>query len=94
MKIYFIGHTLNRLAEYDRPCFNKPATCRIRLKHMKVCQRFIIARGLAEVTKQPGFISPTLATSSASFSKLNDFFFGYFDPEKIVLDNENKDFSG
>ena len=24
------------------------------------------------------------------FSKLNKIFFAYFDPEKIILDNENK----
>ena len=28
------------------------------------------------------------------FSKLNKMFFGYFDPEHIFLDNENKYFSG
>ena len=28
------------------------------------------------------------------FSKLNKLFFGYFDPENIFLDNENKEFSG
>jgi hypothetical protein len=28
------------------------------------------------------------------FSKLNNIFFGYFDPKKIFLDNENKLFSG
>ena len=32
----------------------------------------------------------SLLVASASFSKLNKMFFGYFDPENILLDNENK----
>ena len=31
-----------------------------------------------------------LLRSVLLFSKLNKLFFGYFDPEKIFLDNENK----
>ena len=77
---YSIGHTLNRLAGFGRSYFNKPSNFRFRLKHMKICQRFIIARGLAEVTKQPGY--PTLPTSSASFSNIKwNICIGYFDPD-------------
>ena len=39
----------------------------------------------------------TIGESSSSvlpFSKLNNFIFGYFDPENIFFNNENKQFSG
>ena len=35
-----------------------------------------------------------LCLSVRLFSKSNKMFFGYFDPEKIFVDNENKYFSG
>ena len=36
------------------------------------------------------FFQSDISVSSASVFKLNKIFFGYFDPEKIFLDDENK----
>ena len=38
--------------------------------------------------------SVLMSRSVLLFSKLNKIFFGYFDSENIVLDNENNFFSG
>ena len=35
-------------------------------------------------------VSEVVSLPVILFSKLNKMFFGYFDPENIVLDNENK----
>ena len=51
-------------------------------------------------TLQPWLLSegqahhPSLRRPVLLFSKLNKMFFGYFDPEKIFLDNENTNFRG
>ena len=48
-----------------------------------------IALGGVTISEDQLIMHPSLP-----FSKLNKIFFGYFDPENVFLDNENKLFSG
>ena len=56
---------------------------------------FVISQGRSP--DQQG-IHQTCTQSASSavlpFSKLNNFILGYFDPQNIFIDNENKYFSG
>ena len=42
------------------------------------------------IQRTPGYNKPLRWAPVHLLSKLNKMFFGYFDPENVFLDNENK----